>query len=101
MESTEKESMDDSHKDPVISGINFDGQDVLEIGSGAGVFTLKHLIGAKSILCLDPKSKAIDDLKAQWAKSSQSSPLDARPGKIEEFPLPEDSFDIAVFSHSL
>ena len=88
-------------KDPVIGGINFEGQDVLEIGSGSGAFTLEHLTGAKSILCLDPRSEAIDDLKAQWAKSSPSSRLDARSGKIEEFPLPEEAFDIAVFSHSL
>jgi ubiquinone/menaquinone biosynthesis C-methylase UbiE len=91
----------DSSKDPVIGRVDFDGQDVLEIGSGSGGFTLEHLTGAKSILCLDPKAEAIEDLNAQWAKSAPSSRLDARPGKIEEFPLPEEAFDIAIFSHSL
>ena len=91
----------DSSKDPVLSRINFDGQDVLEIGSGSGAFTLEHLTRDKSILCLDPESKAIECLKAQWASSAQSTPLDARPGKIEDVALPEEAFDIAVFSHSL
>jgi ubiquinone/menaquinone biosynthesis C-methylase UbiE len=100
MERIKKEARDSS-KDPVLGRINFDGQDVLEIGSGSGAFTREHLTGARSLLCLDPESKAIEDLKAQWARSGQDTPLDARAGKIEEYPLPEEAFDIAVFSHSL
>lgn len=100
MERIKKEDRDSS-KDPVLGRINFDGRDVLEIGSGSGAFTLEHLTGARSLLCLDPESKAIEDLKAQWARSAQSTPLDARPGKIEDVALPEGAFDIAVFSHSL
>ncbi|MGD9317644.1 MAG: methyltransferase domain-containing protein [Anaerolineae bacterium] len=100
MESIEQKDRDSS-KDPVLGRISFDGQDVLEIGSGSGAFTLEHLTRAKSLLCLDPESKAIEDLKAQWARSAQNTPLDARPGKIEDVALPEEAFDIAVFSHSL
>jgi SAM-dependent methyltransferase len=100
MERIKKEARDSS-KDPVLGRINFDGRDILEIGSGSGAFTREHLTGARSLLCLDPESKAIEDLKAQWARSARSAPLDARAGNIHEYPLPEDAFDIAVFSHSL
>lgn len=93
-------TLDSLYEDPVISSINFDGKDVLEIGCGTGGFTLEYLTRANSILGIDPASEAIDRLKAQWPRSLQNSLIDFRPANIVDFPLPRQAFDIAVFSHS-
>lgn len=97
---TESLSSDDLYEEPVISRINFDGKDVLEIGCGTGRFTLGYLTRANSILGIDPDSKAIDCLKAQWPGSLKNGLIDFRPGNIVEFSLPKEAFDVVVFSHS-
>ncbi len=92
--------LDDSYEDPVVSRISFAGKDVLEIGCGTGCFTLEYLTQANSILGIDTDSEAIDSLKAQWPGPLQNGLSDFRPGDIVDFPLVEETFDIAVFSHS-
>jgi len=104
MESTEKEGLN-LNADPVltrmINRIGFAGKDVLEPGCGDGQFTLTYLTEANYILCSDPDSEKIEYLKAEWAKSYETSVLDARPERIQDVPLLANLFDVAVFSRSL
>ena len=93
-------SLAGQHVDPIISRVDFDGKDILEVGCGSGRFTLQHLTGASSILGIDPDSEAIDDLKTHRVKFSTNSRIDFLVGDIVDFPLPKEAFDLAVFSHS-
>jgi 2-polyprenyl-3-methyl-5-hydroxy-6-metoxy-1,4-benzoquinol methylase len=85
---------------PVLSQVPFAGSDVLEIGCGAGRFTLANLTRARSVLGLDPNAEAIATLQAQWAAQHMPARADFRPGSIVEFPLPAEQFDVVVFSRS-
>jgi SAM-dependent methyltransferase len=121
---TDNLSPEDVYVDPVISRINFAGKDILEIGCGAGAFTLEHLKQANSILGIDPDNEAIETLKAEWSKQSLDARVDFRQGEgfmfrqgegfmfrqgegfmfrqgdVVDFPLPKEAFDIAVFAKS-
>ena len=97
---TKETSLADQDEDPIISRIDFDDKDVLEVGCGTGGFTLRHLTGANSILGIDPDSEAIDYLKTRRAEFPTNSRIDFLVGDIVDFPLPKESFDVAIFSHS-
>ena len=90
----------DQYVDPVLSRISFAGKDVLEIGCGAGGFTLEHLKQAHSILGIDPDAESIETLKAEWSKFQLSTQVDFRQGDAIDFPLPAEAFDVAVFAKS-
>ncbi len=85
---------------PIISRIEFDNKDILEIGCGSGGFTLDHLLHAKSILGLDKNSDSINSLKKQWPEYHEGSPFVFQVGDIINFPLDKKEFDIAIFSYS-
>jgi len=91
--------LDTAYQDPVLDRFGFEGKDVLEVGSGFGDFTLAHLVGVGSLFCVEKSSKAIDHLRAEWAKRS-NSPVEFCQGDITTVPLPAVSFDLAVFSDS-
>jgi 2-polyprenyl-3-methyl-5-hydroxy-6-metoxy-1,4-benzoquinol methylase len=91
---------DSENEDPVINRNEFVGKDVIEIGCGAGAFTLEYLTQANSILGIDKDGEAIDSLKAEWFKQFQDDRGDFRLGDVVDFPLPKETFDIAVFSDS-
>jgi ubiquinone/menaquinone biosynthesis C-methylase UbiE len=97
---TKETSLADQYEDPIISQVDFDDKDILEVGCGTGGFTLQHLTGASSILGIDRDSEAIDYLKTQRAKFPTNSRIDFLAGDIVDFPLPKEAFDVAVFSHS-
>lgn len=97
---TEETSLAYQYKDPIISRVNFDDKDILEVGCGTGAFTLQHLTGASSILGIDRDSEAIDYLKTQRTEFPTNSRVDFLAGDIVDFPLPKEAFDIAIFSHS-
>ena len=90
---------DADYKDPVLDRIGFEGKDVLEVGSGFGDFTLAHLADVRSLFCVETSAEAIEHLRAEWAKRS-NSPVDFCQGDITRVPLPATSFDLAVFSDS-
>ena len=106
----------DQYVDPDLSRISFAGKDVLEIGCGAGGFTLEHLKQANSILGIDPDAESIETLKAEWSEQCLDARVDFcqgevfvfrqgevfmfRQGDVVDFPLPEEAFDIAVFAKS-
>jgi SAM-dependent methyltransferase len=85
--------------DSVKDRIDFAGKDVLEIGCGSGGFTLEYLTECHSVLGIDLNPEAIERLRTEWPRLG-SSPVDFRVADIVSFPLPENAFDIAVFSHS-
>ena len=91
---------DSENEDPVINRNEFVGKDVIEIGCGAGAFTLEYLTQANSILGIDKDGEAIASLKAEWFKQFQDDRGDFRLGDAVDFPLPKEIFDIAVFSDS-
>jgi ubiquinone/menaquinone biosynthesis C-methylase UbiE len=87
-------------ENPVVNQVNFDDKDVLEIGCGQGDFTLAYLKNARSVLGVDPGAEAIEEIKARWSRTLQTASADFRCGKIEDLPLPDESFDCVVFSRS-
>jgi len=97
---TKETSLADQYEDPIISRVNFDDKDILEVGCGTGAFTLQHLTGASSILGIDRDSEAIDYLKTRRTEFPTNSRVDFLAGDIVDFPLPMAAFDIAIFSHS-
>jgi ubiquinone/menaquinone biosynthesis C-methylase UbiE len=81
--------------------IRFEGQDVLEVGSGSGGFTLKYLTSANSILAIDPDSEAMAELQAQWRPQTENiAKINFLCESITDVSLPGNSFDIGVFSNS-
>lgn len=87
--------------EPLPNQIRFNQQDVLEVGCGAGRFTLAHLTQAQSILGLDPSAEAIASLQASWPAQGSRAKADFRQGSIVDFTLPTERYDIAIFSRSL
>ena len=81
--------------------IRFEGQDVLEVGSGSGGFTLKYLTEARSILAVDPDNEAMAQLQAQWqAQTKYNAKIKFLCESITDVSLPGNSFDIGIFSRS-
>jgi 2-polyprenyl-3-methyl-5-hydroxy-6-metoxy-1,4-benzoquinol methylase len=93
-------SSNNAYRDPLISWINFAGKDVLEIGCGAGAFTLEHLKQANSILGIDPDEEAIETLKTEWSNLQLDTRVDFQTGNVIDFLLPEETFDVVVFAKS-
>ncbi len=89
-----------THDNSVINKINFDGQNILEIGCGSGVFTLKHCQHAKSILGIDTNSAAIELLKNDWPTPLRNDRFLFKTADIREITIPKEYYDIAVFSKS-
>ena len=87
-------------ENPVVNQVDFDGRDLLEVGCRDGRFTFDYLSNARSLLGLDPDAKAIEDLETHWSRAFPKSSADFRCGKIEDFPLPKESFDCVVFTRS-
>ena len=79
----------------------FTGRDVLEVGCGAGRFTLANLTQARTILGIDPSGEAITTITSQWPTAGSAAQVDFRQGSIVDFPLPSNAFDVVVFSRSL
>ena len=78
----------------------FDGQDVLEIGTGHGNFTFEHLRGTKSLLGIDIDREAIENLKNNWKQSQENANFEFLADDIVELSLKGQEFDVAVFSNS-
>lgn len=99
--------MDDKFSDlnletPLVDQISFEGQDILEVGSGSGGFTLKYLAGARSILAVDPDNEAMAELQVQWqAQTTNRAKINFVCESITDVSLPGNSFDIGIFSRSL
>ena len=85
---------------PIISKINFDGKDILEIGCGQGSITFEHFQNTKSLLGIDTSKEAIEYMKENWPASQNNSQADFQVGNIVNFKLEDMEFDYVVFSKS-
>lgn len=80
--------------------VDFSGKKVLEVGSGDGRLTWRYADPAASVLALDPNSE-----KIERAIESTPEPLRSkvrfRVADITDAELAEQTYDIAILSHSL
>ena len=68
------------------------GKDVLDVGCGPGEFTLRVARKAKSIVGIDPSSKALALARRNLVKSGREN-ASFRYGDIRQLPFPDDGFD--------
>ena len=80
--------------------VDFDGQDVLEIGCGDGRLTWRFAERTASVLALDPIESDIVAAKKNMPDTLRSK-VTFRCEDIRTAKLEEESFDVAVFSWSL
>ena len=84
----------------IFDKVDFDGKDVLEVGSGYGSFTLEFLIDANSILGIDTSHTAVEFMKNNWTGAQETSLVLFQEGSIVDIPLDGGAFDRVVFSNS-
>jgi ubiquinone/menaquinone biosynthesis C-methylase UbiE len=77
------------------AGVTFAGRRVLEIGCGDGRLTSQYVHDAASVIAIDPNRDAINRLAVRLPN------VDARVAALDEFELPSDSVDVALFAWSL
>lgn len=90
-----------SQQNPKLSAIPFDGKRVIEIGSGAGAFTLEYLTHAREIVCVEKKVESHRLLEAEWQANRYSAHLIHRRSGIEALDIEDlGQFGFAVFANS-
>lgn len=80
--------------------VSFDNKDVLEVGCGNGRLTFQYAPIAKSVMAIDPNSRAISSARKISTKSIPAK-LSFRVGRGEELTFPDESFDLVFFTWSL
>ena len=90
-----------SPENPILYTIPFDGKRVIEIGSGAGAFTLSHLTHAREVVCIEKDVESYRLLEAEWQAGGFPARLVHRQAGFEELDLRSlGQFDFAVFANS-
>jgi ubiquinone/menaquinone biosynthesis C-methylase UbiE len=84
----------------LIKQIDISGKDVLDVGCGEGSFTFEQLTAARSILGIDPKADSIEAIQREAPGHLDMSRAEFRVADIKTEPLPEQAFDVVVFSNS-
>lgn len=97
----EETNHEDNYIEPVVGEVEFIGKDVLEIGCGAGEFTIEHLKEAGSILAIDIDQDGLDDLQEYWELQGYAAKLETKKAYIEKLQLKRETYDVVVFSSSL
>jgi 16S rRNA A1518/A1519 N6-dimethyltransferase RsmA/KsgA/DIM1 with predicted DNA glycosylase/AP lyase activity len=88
-------------ENPLLYTLPFDGKRVIEIGSGAGGFTLLHLTRAGEVVCVEKDPDANQLLAEDWQAEGHPAWLTFTPRSVEELDTAEiGQFDFAVFSNS-
>jgi ubiquinone/menaquinone biosynthesis C-methylase UbiE len=77
-----------------------DGKDVLDIGAGTGRLSLLVARTARSVVGIDPDDEAIREAD-RAARSSGVRNARFMVGPAQQLPVPDGSFDTALFSWSL
>lgn len=77
--------------------VNFDRQDVVEIGAGDGRLTWRYADRAASVLALDISESEVEQAQ-QAVPRSWRDRLSFQVADIAVDPLPQAAFDIAVLS---
>lgn len=80
--------------------VSFDNKDILEVGCGDGRLTVQYAPSAKSVMAIDPNSRAISSAKKRSTKGLAAK-LSFRVGTGEELTFPDESFDLVFFTWSL
>ncbi len=88
-------------ENPILYTIPFAGKRVIEIGSGAGSFTLAHLTDAREVVCVEKMVESHRLLEAEWQSAQHTARLVHRQTGFEDLdPAGLGLFDFAVFSNS-
>ena len=87
-------------QDSIFDKDDFNGKDVLEVGSGRGSFTLEFLMDARSIFGIDTSNDAVEFMKNNWPGTQETSRVLFQEGNIVDIPLDGKEFDRVVFSNS-
>lgn len=88
-------------ENPILSTIPFDGKRIIEIGSGAGAFTLGFLTQAREVVCVEKDTEANQLLAEDWQAARHPAQLTfIRAGFEELDPEGIGQFDFAVFANS-
>ncbi len=90
-----------SQENPILSTIPFFGKRIIEIGSGAGAFTLEYLSNAREVVCVEKMLESHHLLQAEWQSRHHSARLVHRPTGFEKLdPSGLGQFDFAIFANS-
>ena len=88
-------------ENPILSTIPFDGKRVIEIGSGAGAFSLEYLTRAREVVCVEKDTNANQLLAEDWQAERHPAQLTFIQSGFEELdPGGLGQFDYAVFANS-
>lgn len=79
--------------------LDFDGARALDVGCGAGPFTLFIARHCASVAGVDPNEARIAEARAAAAEAGLT--IDFRVGVAENLPFDDAAFDIVAFSNSL
>ena len=80
--------------------VDFRKRDVLEIGCGDGRMTWRFAGEAASVLAIDPKEAQIAAAQERTPDALKSI-VSCRVADISAIDLPENAYDVAIFSWSL
>ena len=88
-------------ENPLLDTLPFAGKRVIEIGSGAGGFTLLHLTRVGEVVCVEKDPDANQLLAEDWQAEGHPARLTFTQSGVEELdPAEIGPFDFAVFSNS-
>lgn len=82
-----------AHREELLEGVR--GR-VLEIGAGAGANFPRYPADVEELVAVEPEPRL--RAMAERAAGAAACPVDVRPGRAEDLPLPDASFDTAVVS---
>ncbi len=80
--------------------VSFQDKDILEIGCGDGRLTFQYAPLARSVIAVDPSSRAIAAARKQLPKELRAK-LRLRVARGESLPMRDDSFDVVLYAWSL
>lgn len=85
----------------LLDTLIFDGKRVIEIGSGAGAFSLLHLTQAQEVVCVEKSAESHQLLQDAWQACGHPARLVHRQTGFEALDVTGlGQFDFAVFSNS-
>ena len=86
---------------PILYTFPFAEKRIIEIGSGAGGFTLGFLTRAREIVCIEKDVQSHQMLEAEWQENHYPGRLVHRQIGFEELvPVDLGQFDFAIFANS-
>ena len=88
-------------ENPILCTLPFAGTRVIEVGGGAGGFTLNFLTQASEIVCVEKGVESYRMMEEEWQASGHQARLVHRQAGFEELDTEgHGQFDYAVFAKS-